>query len=321
MNDWIHGKRGIGGVALLAALLAATPLAAAPQPVGAEAYYRQVLRILDELERQLPALTTSASAAAKGYVEDALLDLGADGNAAFVSEAQYRSGGPMAMLGRSPEKAWRGIMLYCLREDRLAEDLERLAMYRRYGCRVILFGSESLLRQARSEPFAPDSEAVIPAAANNGLFRNAAGQWVIPTYETAAMATLWVWMGEFVAACTREGKMPPMYQSIRVPAGKERNAKLRGTRFQTPCPPAVKEGELARRWLAATRERLGNLREKQSDKIGRIAKLAHEARRAGHRTFAITGGHGTAAIMETPHNAGLFIRVDPRALDPKKADP
>lgn len=300
---------------------AATPAEPTLQPVGAGAYYRQVLRTLDELERQLPAITAGASAAAQWYVEDATLGLGADGNAAFVAEAQYRSGGVMAMLGRSPEKEWRGVLLYCLREDRMAEDLERLALYRRHGCRVILFGSTNLLQQARVASFKADAEMIIPAAVGNGLFRSAVGTWVTPTYETAAMATLWVWTGEFVAACTRHGSMPPMYQSIRIPTGKERNAKLRDIRFQAFCPPAAKEGELALRWLAATRNRLSTVRKNQSEKIVRIAKLANEARHAGHRAFAITGGHGVAAILGMPHDGGLFIRIDPRTLDPKKADP
>jgi len=289
-------------------------------PRNAEAYYLYVLQMLDDIERQLPSITKSANAAAQWYIQDESLGLGADGNAAFVYEAQYRSGGLIGMLGRSPEKDWRGILIYCLRENHIDEDIERLIKYRNKGCRIILFGSANLLQHARTDLFKPDAEIIVPAAVNSGLFQNASGQWVIPTYETAAMASLWVWTAEFVGSCTRKGKMPPMYQSIRVPGAKERNANLMNIRFQEPCPQEVKEGELALRWMSALKKRLAVLHEKQKNIIIQIANQANATRGNGRKVFAVTGGHGVGHILDTPYSSGFFTHLDPRMLDPKKTD-
>jgi len=177
-----------------------------------------------------------------------------------------------------------------------------------------------LLEQVHRNPFRPDSEIIVPAAANSGLLQNASGQWMIPTYEIAAMASMWVWTAEFVGSCTRKGKMPPMYQSIRVPGAKERNAKLMNIKFQEPCPPAVKEGELAFRWLSVLKERLAVLHEKQKDAIIQIASRADTTRRSRGRIFAVTGGHGVGHILDTPYDSGFFIHIDPRTIDPKKGD-
>jgi len=287
---------------------------------GAEAYYLYVLQMLSDIQHLLPSITESATAAAQWYIQDKSLGLGVDGNPAFVYEAQHRSGGLIGMLNRSPEKDWRGILLYCLRENRTSEDLEQLVEYRKKKCFIVLFGSVGLLQQARTDSFKPDAEIIVPAAVNGGLFQNASGQWVIPTYEISSMASLWVWSAEFVAACTRKGKMPPMYQSIRVPGARERNAKLMNIKFQEHCPPGIKEGELALQWLSTIRKRLAALYEKQKHTIVKIANLAEHTRSSGGKVFAVTGGHGVGHLLNTSHSSGLFIQITPQAIDPEKGD-
>ena len=52
-----------------------------------------------------------------------------------------------------------------------------------------------------------------------------------PTDTFVNLANLWAFTGEFIAACTRHGKMPVVYQSYSLPGGRERAESLRSRRF------------------------------------------------------------------------------------------
>ena len=53
----------------------------------------------------------------------------------------------------------------------------------------------------------------------------------LPLDTVVNAAELWMWTAEFVAACTRSGKMPVLYQSYGLPGGYERAKKYQGKRF------------------------------------------------------------------------------------------
>jgi hypothetical protein len=57
------------------------------------------------------------------------------------------------------------------------------------------------------------------------------GDKICPSDTVANLANLWAFTGEFIAACTRHGKMPVVYQSYGLPGGRERAAKYAKATF------------------------------------------------------------------------------------------
>jgi len=291
---------GLGLAAVLASLAAAD---SATRSAGALAYRQKILRILDAVELQVPQLAASASAAANHYVRDETLGLGVDGTRCFIHEVAYRSGGLMAVSRPDQMKKapWKGIVLYALRKGQTTEDAKRLADYAKRGCPLVIFGTERLLNQVHLSETAVLGKVVVPASSA-----------AAPTYPLATMATLWPWMGEFVAACTRAGKMPPMYQSIRVPMARDRNEQLRNVRFHADNPRPITAGVLAKAYLHSMRSRLAKLQQRQAATITRIAQLAVERRRQGKHLFMVGGAHGAAYLTEGSNHPGLFEDITQR---------
>ena len=80
---------------------------------------------------------------------------------------------------------------------------------------------------------------VIPFSSSAGVFGNH-----FPIDTVANVIDLWTWTGEFVAACTRLGQMPVLYQSYGLPGGRERAKKYQGKRFHddSAVQPAYSDG-------------------------------------------------------------------------------
>jgi len=243
--------------------------------------------------------------------------------------------------GSAPDIAGRGIanpvaailsaamMLDCLAEGATEADLERIAGYRRAGSQVFVFGAPALLDAARQRGLESDARITVPCAPTGGLFPGATdGSWVVPTYELGAVATLWPWVGEFVAACTRRGKMPVMYQSYDVPGGRQRPERYEVPGFETDpaapgpyakwhetAPPPVSAGQLGRAWLTAVRKRLEAIQRDELADIRAAARRAAQTRERGGQRYVIAIGHATGCLVGVPHDPGYFRDVAP--LRPK----
>jgi len=306
-------------IALFCLLLAQLSTVAFARPVGAELYYRETLRILDAVEKQMPVIQQTADQAAALYVARDDLGIGADGVEAFMAEPVGRSGGIMAVIGWSSleRPQWKGIMLYCLREGMLAYDLQRIAAYRERGSVIMLFGRPDLLEAALKAGVEPLATVPVPADTRGGLFRTPDGQWTVPTYEMAAMCTVWPWVGEFVAACTRRGRTPVMFQSVAVPTGYTRIEQYTLKEFTTGAyakwhdesVPPVRAGKLGKEWLRMARKRLAMLHRRELADIRLAAERAAAARQAGKRLFVFRDGHGQACLYGVPHDPGYFIML------------
>ena len=77
-------------------------------------------------------------------------------------------------------------------------------------------------------------------ASRAGLFQNRC-----PLDTVANLAALWACTGEFVAASTRRGRMPVLYQSYGLPGGLDRAKKYQGKKFHddltiTPIAPGAR---------------------------------------------------------------------------------
>jgi hypothetical protein len=141
---------------------------------------------------------------------------------------------------------------------------------------VVLYAVPGTLNaddQQRISHWREQGTAVIPFSSSTGLYK---GRFPIDTVIN--VVDLWTWTGEFVAACTRLGKMPVLYQSYGLPGGKERAAKYKDKRFHddltiSPIPPGV----LGREYRDQVQAILRKIRDTQAPKILQGAQWWREA--------------------------------------------
>jgi uncharacterized phosphosugar-binding protein len=287
---------------------------------GAEACYRQLNTGLDHLREQLPAITKSAEHAAEAYVRDGFA-ISSSGEPGLVSESLGRAGGLIAItkIGSASAAKTKTIVLLFPSTATLEKDLTAMTEIQKQGGIIILFGKSSMTDAAEKAGLTVD------CFIDTGFPRPSAGHDVVeagfPADSIMNMTALWCWTGEFVAACTRLGKMPPLYQSYSVPGSRERAEKLRGSKFHSETPEPVLAGTLGNQYLSALKESLTMLNEKELGHIRLVAKQAESAVRSGHTAYISAVGHAVNAHMplvketghlspfkaDTPLNKGDFI--------------
>ena len=297
---------------------------AAPQP-GIDAYYRWMLGNIDAVEKEIPSIRGTAEAAAEKYVTGEW-NLAGGGDYGVLTEACGRAGGIMALKwGYPPRYLTVGpenkcIMLFALREDHYDEYLKNTKeVLSGENAFLVVMGPENLVRRARKDGMPMDASFVVPTAEHGGLFHGEDGEWLVPTTPTASMAALWVWTAEFVAACTRHGKMPVMHQSYAVPGAKERAEKLKGQKFYPEQAEPVPAGKLARQFLRKLRADVKEFYRNERDKLARAVDMAWEARQKGNELYTFVHGH--AIVMQQvdyPHSPGYLKQINSNWFKQKK---
>jgi hypothetical protein len=224
----------------------------------AENYLSAMQGTIAQTRSNLATLATSADRAANEFVSGGNLWV-AGRQADFIAEACGRAGGLMAIasLGQRVPKN-HDVILYAVPGATDPEDLKIIGQWQEQGATVVTFSS--------------------PA----GLYRSH-----FPIDTVANVVELWTWTGEFVAACTRLGRMPVLYQSYGLPGGPERGKKYQGKRFHEdltikPIPADV----LGREYLHQIERILAKISDTQMPKILQAAKWWGQATSA---TTLVTG--------------------------------
>ena len=285
---------------------------------GADAFYRASLGMLDDVRASLPDIQATASEAAAFYCNDPSdPGLTIEGSEWLRSELDHRSGGIMAIVAWWPRETFHGIVLYCLRGDRqLDEDLKTIAFYNGRNCPVYLIGTTERLEQARRGGAKSAGTIVVPSRTVEG----------VSTCDLATVVVSWTWISEFVAACTRQGKMPVMFQSIKfVPSGQERITKhtlepampqRRYTKFHDDLAVhPVPAGQLGGEWLTMARKRLTALHDREWAHIRQAAQWAVEAKTSGGTAYFWSTTHTLGRIGHSEHNPTNFTPLP--AMPPK----
>lgn len=297
-------------------LAASQPTTQASWPAnGAEGYYRWLTGCLDAIEKDMPAMTRSAEAAAKLYVTEGS-EIGSYGGDPFAREIFGRSGGMMQMrsfdpkLGRpaSAPAPRAAVAVVGLRDDMMDETIVQIAEFKKNGCYVVVFGRAELLDKVRAAGAKPDAVFDTHAAPHGGLV-GAHGGWIIPTDSAAASAASWVWMGEFVAACTRLGKMPPMYLGYAVEGAAERETKYKGLKFHDKVPSVLEPGQLSRQFLTELRKSLCAIHESDMPQIRQAAAMARQTQADKGKLWVYLQGHVTLMLMGYPHDPQWFAPI------------
>lgn len=178
----------------------------------------------------------------------------------------------IAPLGRQAPRN-HDVVLYALPGSPNPEDLKMIGQWQKQGATVVRF------------------------AAPEGLYR---GHFPLDTVANGV--ALWTWTGEFVAACTRLGKMPVLYQSYGLPGGPERGKRYQGKKFHEdltvkPIAAAV----LGSEYLQRIERMLTKISDTQMPKIHQAATWW---RQAGSGTILVTG-HMFPAHGQDPRSSTL----------------
>lgn len=293
------------GLSAFALSLPVTPTTPLPAPY-ARVYDAWLQISLNDLERDLPAITAAADLAAARVVH-AKTKIGFDGEAAFLNDRGYRVGGLLATdwcnFDNEPALAEIGIVLIAPRTEHYALDLAKIKDYRAHGKMVIAFGAPDMLKRLRKDGARVDAVVTTHPAPGNGLFRTAAGAPIVVTEPVANVAALWVWTGEFIAACTRRGVMPEIMQAGWNPFDAR-------THKPTPSPSApVPAGQYGHAYLQAVRQQFAAVRARELPQLAAVAETLAAARRQ-QRQIALF------SVANIPLNYQKSVPADPGYFTP-----
>jgi hypothetical protein len=239
----------------------------------AENYLTQLRDTVTQTRSNLSTLAVSADRAAHEFVAGGGLWV-AGRQEDFIAEACGRAGGLMAIAPLGQRVATNhDVILYAAPGSLGAEDMKSIEGWRAHGATVIRFSSAA------------------------GLYK---GHFPIDT--VANVIDLWTWTAEFVAACTRLGKMPVLYQSYGLPGGPERGKKYQGKRFHDDVNiKPIRAGLLGRDYLDHIDQMLKKINETQ------MPNLLEAAKWWGQATSAVTlvSGHMFPRHAQDPRSLTL----------------
>lgn len=281
-----------------------------PDPVASyasatDSFLAALDRGLARQQQVLPEWTPAAEEAATRFLAGGRLFVGGPAPD-FVGEASGRAGGlgPLTSLAdaESPGPQDAAILGFS------GPDPGEVAVVRRLseqGVLTIGFGS-----RAQRPEIAAACAWWIDAQAED-LPTNA------PIAGILDVASLWSFIGEFVAACTRRGAMPPIWQSVMMPESAARNRRYSGLRvhadLQVDPVPVTRIGQA---YLSTLRCHLDGFVANERDRLRQAGEEVRRARAGGHRAwFFMDGGHLRAAVLALPDGPpGLEILERPANL-------
>ena len=270
------------------------PQVASAQMTPAGAYLDRLLGNTTRMVQNLPNIIAAAEAAADNMFTGGTLWLA--GDSAFVSEGLGRAGGIMTARNLSDvgQLSRDDVVLLGSLTGREADDTAILQAAADDGALVIFFAPQNL----------PGDHTFLDASASSGD-----NSGTLPIISPVLAVNLWTFTGELVAALTRRGKMPPMYQSVLVSGGRERNAANSGRQWDTQQVPPVGAGLLGRTYLARLANIMRRLRATQLDNFAAAGGLAAVARRAGNNLWYGCQGHMLPMQSNMPANPGIVQPV------------
>jgi len=245
---------------VLFSLLISSCIFFSPASAAEESYLYKVQELLEQTRGVLPAMIVSAEKAAAAHIAGGKI-WAAGRQEDFISEACGRAGGLMSLqsLGQTVPDA-QDIVLYAAPGGLNPQDSNTIADWQQSGTQVIVFSSDK------------------------GIYKN-----ICPLDTLANVIHLWTWTAEFVSACTRQGKMPILYQSYGLPGGPERGKKYQGKKFHEELTiEPVAPGILANAYLSKIETILNEL-QTQKTKLTLAAQWWRET--PSNSTLAFVIGH------------------------------
>ncbi len=247
-------------------------------------YLETLLAGVEALRERLPVASDAAGRVAARLAAGGRLCL-AGVRPDFTSEGFIRSGGLMLAEEWTPETVlspedtvilgWSGAAP--------AQELELLRQLRSSGALIAAIGPAGWPgADPRPGDLFLESSILRPETVTAAF-----GGRAYPLVSLQNLLLLWVLTGEIVAALTRTGRMPAMYQSVLVPGARDRNARFAGSPFhETHQVPAIPPGRLGADYLDRMGAILRALIEEEAEAIKRAGSVCAEVLEAGGRIHA-----------------------------------
>ncbi len=232
---------------------------AAPQ-ASAQWYVASMYQQIALSRGQMPVIEMAGQAAARRTVNGGFIWAGGS-QGDFGAEAIGRAGGLMGVKPLDLSQVFRkDVVLYGARGALSSTDLANIARCKTAGAFVIAFAAE---QGSPRTPTGPD--LLIDCGSLTGL---PTGHGICPLDTVTNIMNLWVFTGEYVAACTRMGKTPVLYKSYGLDGGRERDGKYDGQLFHDDISVApVRPGVLGNAYLDRINKILSQLEHEDLDDI------------------------------------------------------
>jgi hypothetical protein len=273
---------------LLVGLLffAVTSLSFADKPSGADQYLTLLNDSLTVSRQQMPAIIASAEKAAKLIIAGGTIWAGGR-QEDFAPEATARAGGLMGLKTLDEKSVKKNdVVLYGIPESFNDDDLKKIQKWSSEGVQVVAFaarGEKTVLETTVIYTNELGGKMGLPITVGKH-------HKILPVDTLANIINLWTWTGEFVAACTRQGKMPVLYQSYGVPGGIERAKIYQNKIFHDDLTiKPIKSGLLGSAYLDTIETSLKMIRKKEIFRIALSATWWQEAGDEKSRIIAM--GH------------------------------
>jgi len=269
---------------------------AAKKPTPAEQYVQSALLQCATVQEHLDEISAVAETVAKRHLAGGFIDFPWNGQS-LQQELAGRAGGMMTYSRpwwtgeRPPEQKAHDVAIIGWERAPGGGEAARLAALRQQGVYVIGFGPKAL-------PALADCVQQCDAFFDTGLPDDrvvtlADGRTVGRMNHLVQTLYAWAFTGELVAACTRAGKMPPMWQSWAVKEGKdwsEKYAQKIPFHEDLPVPPVAK-GVLGQRYLDAIRDMIVRFGDTQLPAARKAAELVAAELAAKKLVYVLTSGH------------------------------
>lgn len=249
----------------------------------AQAYLDRLLRANAAAVADLDHSVRCASVAAELLVRDPDgpgPSLWLAGDTGFVIEGFTRAGGLMIAkrLSEPGEVEADDVVLVGSLHGDDAATADLLSAIARQGGQAVLF--------------APRNASVEAGHLFIDTHGDPPGGECLPTASPAGAQSLWAFTGELVTAMMRSaGRMPPIFVSVLVPDGRERNEARRGLRWDPRMAGPLPEGLAARRYLARLANIMRRLRATQADEFARAGRMAASVLADGGTVWYAPVGH------------------------------
>lgn len=255
-------------------------------------------RACDRVEADLPKLTHVAEIAADRHIKGGVIGIPWNGQG-LQDELWGRSGGLMHIgngrpfrKDRTEDEKKQDVAIVGWQRSTFSDNLSTLRNLKADGTYVIGFGPWAM-------PELKEYVEVCDAWFDTGfgiddrVLAMADGSKAGRGNLLIDMLYGWAFTAEFVAALTRQGKMPPMWQAYLYDEGLAWGDKYLGKmQFHDDYDvPPIAAGELTRRYLERMKELVAKLDREQLANINRAADLIVTELELGQKTVCASMGH------------------------------
>ena len=284
---------------------------------SAKNYLEFIQGKMTRMIQTMDVITAAADAAAARIVSGGRL-FGLGDEKGFQSEYSARSGGLMGISTAGEDVGKGDVVLAATTGASLGTEYrETLASYRNSGALVILIGSGESREKGVEDLFIDNH---LPEGLNP-VFAGKENP-ICPTAGVCNVAGLWSFTAEYVAACTRRGKMPVCWQSGNMDAGRVRNKLVKGKVFHDDGEIDVipiQAGEKGREFLYNVQRCFAGIGCIEIEKFTEAGRLAAEAISRGNTAWCDVIGHHLQSQRGIQGDPGLFKIGAPESDD--KAGP